>query len=294
MNSKPNLIFLPSASLLLSATLWGLLWYPLRLLAEQGLSGVWTTLIAFGAAALVSVPWLWSQRREFIAHWPMFLLLAFSSGWCNLSFILAMLDGSVVRVLLLFYLAPLWTVILGWLILKEKISRSSLGVLSVAMVGAILMLWSSELGFPWPQNSADWLALSSGLGFALTNVLVRRGRSLSSSSRALTTWWGAVLLAAIWALVEGVALPAVSSTVIVWAMLLGAVGLVVATVTVQYGVSRMPVNRSAIILLFELVAGALSAHWLTSEVVQPVEWLGGGVILLAAWLAVRGAERAVE
>ena len=199
-----------------------------------------------------------------------------------------MLDGNVVRVLLLFYLAPLWTVILGWLILKEAISKSSLGVLVVAMLGAILMLWSPELGFPWPQSSADWLALSSGLGFALTNVLVRRGRRLSRSSRAITTWLGAVAIAAIWALVEGIAPPTVAVEVIIWAMLLGVIGLVVATIAVQYGVSRMPVNHSAIILLFELVAGALSVHWLTSEVVQPVEWLGGGVIMLAAWLAVRG------
>ena len=36
--SRSRYPFLPVASLLLSATLWGVLWYPLRLLAEQGCS----------------------------------------------------------------------------------------------------------------------------------------------------------------------------------------------------------------------------------------------------------------
>ena len=57
------------------------------------------------------------------------------------------------------------------------------------------------------------------------------------------------------------------------------------TVTVQYGVSRMPVHRSAIILLFELVIGAISSLLLTDELVYVKEWVGGGMIILAAWIA---------
>mgnify|MGYP000358529859 CR=1 FL=1 len=42
------------------------------------------------------------------------------------------------------------------------------------------------------------------------------------------------------------------------AVLLGVCGFLVMTMSVFYGVTRMPVHRSAVILLFELVAGALS------------------------------------
>ena len=56
---------------------------------------------------------------------------------------------------------------------------------------------------------------------------------------------------------------------------------------VIYGVTRMPVHRSAVILLFELVAGAVSALLLTDEVILVREWVGGGLIILAAWLAAR-------
>ena len=49
----------------------------------------------------------------------------------------------------------------------------------------------------------------------------------------------------------------------------------------------MPVHRSAVILLFELVAGAVSSQLLTDELVLLREWIGGGMIIMAAWLAAR-------
>jgi drug/metabolite transporter (DMT)-like permease len=55
------------------------------------------------------------------------------------------------------------------------------------------------------------------------------------------------------------------------------------TMLVQYGVSHMPVHRSAIILLFELVAGAISQQLLTNETMSALEW-GGGVLVVAAAL----------
>jgi drug/metabolite transporter (DMT)-like permease len=56
---------------------------------------------------------------------------------------------------------------------------------------------------------------------------------------------------------------------------------------VLYGVTRMPVHRSAVILLFELVVGAVSALLLTDEVVLLREWIGGAMIVSAAYLAAR-------
>jgi len=77
----------------------------------------------------------------------------------------------------------------------------------------------------------------------------------------------------------------------VWgsAALLGGVGVILAGLTVVYGVSHMPVHRSAIIMLFELVAGAVSSLLLTDEVVTMMEWLGGGLIVLGAYFAARSS-----
>ena len=57
------------------------------------------------------------------------------------------------------------------------------------------------------------------------------------------------------------------------------------TLSVQYGVTHLPVHRSAILLLFELVAGALSSWWLAGEMLRPSEWVGGSLIVLSALMA---------
>ena len=59
----------------------------------------------------------------------------------------------------------------------------------------------------------------------------------------------------------------------------------VGTWLVQFGVSHLPVHRSAIILLFELVAGALSQQLLTAEIMTSTEWLGGSMVIVAAALS---------
>ena len=70
-----------------------------------------------------------------------------------------------------------------------------------------------------------------------------------------------------------------------YAVLLGLAGFLVMALAVQYGVTHMPLHRSAVILLFELIVGAVSSLLLTDERVLLQEWLGGALILMAAYLA---------
>jgi len=285
-NSQYNL--LPVGALLLSATMWGVLWYPLRLLESQGLAGLWTSLIMYFAAGLVAVPWMRKGLSQLSGQWGLIAGLMLVSGWANIAFILAVIDGNVLRVLLLFFLSPLWTVILGRLFLNEYLGISGAVMLFVAMFGAVLMLWRADVGLPMITSSSDFYALTAGMAFAMGNVLVRKMVDVPTMAKAASVWWGVAIMAAIWIAVVDIAVPAVSSYwVYAQATLLGLMGMVVMTMAVQYGVTRMPVQRSAVILLFELIAGAISAQLLTNEIVLPQEWWGGGLILVAGYLAAR-------
>lgn len=267
--------------------MWGVVWYPLRLLEQQGLSGAWSALVSYGAALSL---FLWVFMREsgsLRLNVRTLLLMALSAGWTNVAFIMAVIDGNVVRVLLLFYLAPFWAVCLGWLMLDERLDRRSLQVFVIAVIGAFIMLWNEDIGLPWPADRADWLAVSAGFAFALSNVFVRRMQDVSVQLKSACTWGGNVLVALAWILVSSAALPDVGIVVFGWAVVLGLCGFMVMTLLVVYGVTRMPVHRSAVILLFELVAGAVSSLLLTDEHILAREWIGGGMIILAAWLAAR-------
>ena len=285
--AKPESRLFAVASLLFSATLWGVVWYPLRLLEQQGLSGVWSALVSYSAALLV-MAWVFARDREALGQNRLPLaLMALAAGWCNVAFIMAVVDGNIVRVLLLFYLSPFWAVCLGWFMLGERLDAKSLQVFVIAVTGALVMLWNEDIGMPWPRSDADWLAVSSGFAFALSNVYVRRMQNVSLPLKAVSSWSGVLVVAGLWIVLRGAGLPDVGVPVLLGAVPLGICGFLVMTLSVFYGVSRMPVHRSAVILLFELVAGALSALWLTDEVVLMREWLGGVMIVSAAWLAAR-------
>ncbi len=278
---------LPVFSLLFTATLWGVVWYPLRLLENQGLSGLWTALVSYGAAILVCSWILVRDRRQVQGNVRYLLFMGVAAGWCNVAFIMAVLDGTVVRVLLLFYLSPFWAVCLGWVMLGERLDGKSLLVFVVAVCGAMIMLWDERIGMPWPRDGADWLAVSAGFAFALSNVYVRRMQAVGVWLKSVSSWIGVVLVALAWIVIAGSGPPQAGPAILWYAVLLGLCGFLVMTLAVQYGVTRMPIHRSAIILLFELVVGALSAMWLTDEVVLPREWIGGGMIIMAAVIAAR-------
>ena len=276
-------------ALLFSSTLWGVIWFPLRLIEGMGMDGVTTSLVMYVAASLVGLPWLKGVGRAWSEQRVPLLLIMITSGWTNIAFVLAVLDGHVVRVLLLFYLSPLWAVLLGRWFLGERIGLSGALTLLVAMAGAAFMLWQPDVGSLWPQSAADWYALTAGMSFAALNVSVRSAQSMTQSCKANVAWWGVVILAAAWLLLGENTLPPVGE-VYLWAALLGIAGIVVMTLTVQYGVTHLPVKRSAVILLFEVVAGAISAELLAEEPVLLREWLGGDLIVLAGYMAARRSE----
>ncbi|MCK4865158.1 MAG: DMT family transporter [Gammaproteobacteria bacterium] len=274
---------LPVVGLLFASTMWGLIWYPLRLLEDGGLHGLWASALMYCGTLIVAVPVLFKGWREWKQHPYLFFFMAIATGWTNIAFILAVLDGNVVRVLLLFYLSPLWATLLGVFFLGEQLSRRALGILGIAMIGAVIMLWHESFGFPAPKDTADWLALSAGVAFAITNVLIHKLNHASIMVKTATGWLGVLFLAFILILVTDQEI-AVSTEVIAGAWLLGAIAMTLMNIAVVYGVTNMPVYRSAIILLFEIVVGAVSSILLTNEIIELREWIGGGLVILAAYL----------
>ena len=274
---------LPVIGLLFAATMWGLIWYPLRLLEESGMHGLWASALMYCGTLIIAIPVLFKGWKEWKEHPYLFFFMAIAAGWTNIAFILAVLDGNVVRVLLLFYLSPLWATLLGVFFLGEQLSRRAIGILGIAMIGAVIMLWHESLGFPAPRDTADWMALSAGIAFAITNVLIHKLNKASIMVKTATGWLGVLLIAFPLIIFTGQPL-SVSSETIAGAWILGAVAMTLMNIAVVYGVTNMPVHRSAIILLFEVVVGAVSSLLLTNEVIELREWIGGVLVILAAYL----------
>ncbi len=274
----------PVLALLAGATLWGVVWYPMRLLEGAGLSGLWLTAYLYLACTVAGSLLAWRHRHWFRRRPLLLACIAISAGWTNLAFILAILDGNIMRVLFLFYLSPVWAVVLGWLFLKEHINRYAIGILALALIGGAMMLRQPGEPWPWPTNVTDWLALSSGFAFAVSNIFIRYGKEIPVPLKSFSSWIGVTLVASTFILILQPAVPRVELDVYAGIVVLALFGLLAMTLLVQFGVSNMPVHRSAIILLFELVAGAISQQLLTNETMTLIEWGGGGLVVAAAAL----------
>jgi drug/metabolite transporter (DMT)-like permease len=286
-NDEPR--YYPVVAMLIGASLWGVIWYPMRLLESGGLGGIWLTLTLYGAALVASLPRTAKTIPEFTRSPGMLALLMLAAGWTNIAFVEAVLEGNILRVLLLFYLSPLWATLMGWALLHERITRVGFASLVIAMSGALLMLWNPILGAPWPQGKADWMALTSGFAFALSNVVVRKVQDVSIAAKALSVWAGVVIVGVIMIVVFSLPIPHPSDSIFAGAVALGVLGILLMTVLVQYGVTHMPVHRSAVLALIELLAGAVSQYLLTDEVVTMRMWIGGGLIVLGAYLSARAS-----
>lgn len=286
--------WLPVGSLLLGATLWGIVWYPMRLLEQQGVTGLWLTLGIYLVPLFVMLPFAWPHRHWCLRQPWVLTGIAAAAWWTNTAFILAVLQGNVMRVLLLFYLAPVWSVLLGRWWLKERLTPVALAVVAVALCGGVLMLWRGAASLMQPVSVADLLAITAGMAFAVHNVCIRKGDTIPVVFKSYGAWAGVVIGSLLAIAVAGKPMPVVGYGVLLGVAALGLFGMLGMTLLVQYGVTHMTVQRSAVILLFELVAGAVSQQLLTDEVMGPLEWLGGGLIVLAAFIASRMPDTASQ
>ncbi|MEO8342903.1 MAG: DMT family transporter [Gallionella sp.] len=285
MPSKQNV--LPVAGILSGALVWGLIWYPYRALQENGVTGPLATLITYSLAVLCGafmLPRVWRELPK-SGWWAASLVL--SAGWANLGYVLAMLHGEVMRVLLLFYLAPLWTIIFSYWLLGERLNRYGYLVMALSLSGAAIMLWEPQHGLPLPQNISEWIGLSAGMSFALSNVVSRRAEYLSVETKSFGVLLGTALLTApvLW-WHGGVATQLLQMDAQTW-LLLGLLGITLCATgfAVQYGVTHLLSNRAMLLFLFELVAAAVSSYLLANEAMKIRDWLGASLIVAATLLS---------
>lgn len=277
----------PVVALLLASVLWGLTWIPLKHFAGFGLQGVNVTLIGHGSVGLLSLLWLARRFRAWRATWRPLLVLCAFGGVANLAFASAIVSGDVVRVMVLFYLLPAWGVLGGWLLLGERVDLQRKLTVAAALGGAFLTLGGTAIAAQRP-SLADVLAVVAGMALALNNVLFRKLSGVAVTDKIALMFVGCLLLAVPLTLLGVQPLPA-GVPAVVWLQLLafGLVWVLVATVGTQWGVAHMEAGKSSVLIIMELLAAVASSALINGVRLQPSEWLGGVLIVAAAFAEAR-------
>ena len=287
----------PALALMLNALVWGVSWWPFRELQSRGLHPLWATALIYAVSLLLLLAVKRGAWRG-LTREPLLWVLLAASGFTNVGFNWGVTVGDVVRVVLLFYLMPAWTVVLAWVMLGEKPTRWSLLRLVIAMAGVVTVLKSPETPWPVPQSLPDWLAIAGGFSFALTNIVLRRLRHVEAPARIFSMFAGGAVLATCSALVGmGAGLvPALPAPQLEWTVvgLALSLGFLASNIALQYGAARLDAHASAIIMLSEIVFASVSSVALGAATLTTRTMIGGALILLAAvwsaWDARPGAE----
>ena len=281
---------LAAAALAINALAWGLSWWPFRELQSLGVHPLWATALVYSIAVVLVTLWRAQTWRHFFAH-PGLWLLALAAGLTNVGFNWAVAIGDVVRVVLLFYLMPAWSVLLAWPLLGERPSGASVLRLALALAGVVVVLKAPGVAWPLPQSLPDWLALLGGIGFALTNVLLRRMRAAPAAGSVLAMFLGGSLLAGLAAaagMQQGLApaLPALDAHWPLWVMALS-LAFLVGNLGLQYGAARLPASTTSLVMLLEVVFASTSSVLMGAAQLDGRMLVGAALIMAAALLSAR-------
>ncbi|MDH5517418.1 MAG: DMT family transporter [Gammaproteobacteria bacterium] len=280
--------------LLISSAGWGLTWLPLKTLSEMGLDGMHLILIAFTSAALFLAPWLIKDYARWKQSLRLMLMIALAGGFANVTFQTAIYHGDVIRVMILFYMLPVWSVIGGRIFLKEKIDGVRISAVLLCLSGAfvILDIWhTSWHGINW----IDLLALAAGLGLAVTNILFRYSQHIPVRSKVASTFIGCSVMMVFVFMLSAPAATLPDNYAATLAAAYGVLWLTLITFGTQWAVTQMEAGKSSIIIVMELVAAVISVALITSAELKLHEMLGGLMVLSAAFLeGSRSEETAIE
>ena len=281
----------PRVALFIGAGIWGLLWYPYRLLEQADINGPASATITYLFALLLGlVIFRKNLRISHLSDGNPYLLLwiGLLVGCACMAYILGVIHGEIMRVLLLFYLAPLWTIIFSRFLLNEKLNTYGYWVICISLSGATTMLWQPGNNFPLPSSYGDWMGLTGGFAFALSNVLIRKDQGHSVQLKSLAVWLGVVVVGLSYSLFLPMTHLLTEISLNSWLLLLGTgLAVFILSLVLQYGLTHVPANQAIVLLFFELVVAAIAAYLLTNESMTLKEWIGGAMIVSASLFSSR-------
>ncbi len=278
---------LPCVAVGASAAIWGAFWIPLRMLEDGGVSGPWTILFIYVTATVVMFPFVLKYRgviKEAGWNWVVTGLLGGGGFYLYAN---AFLNTEIVRVLLLFYLMPIWATILGCLFLGESITVVRLLAIALGLGGLFIMLGIDQ-GWPLPKNAGDWMALAAGMMWAYTCVRYRQATAVGAIEQTFGFVIGCVVCGLIFLLIptDGPGIITAFGTLdnVVWLVLGITAAIAIATnLVIIWGARQLSPGLVGLFNMMELIAGAATAAWLSGE---PFGWreIVGGILIVAAAL----------
>jgi drug/metabolite transporter (DMT)-like permease len=276
------------------AVLSGLTWIPLRVIAHDGVAGLWITLAVVAVAAVPLLPALLKARllqpRDRIG----LIWIALFIGVDYAFYTASLTTTQVSRAILLFYLAPVWGTLLEVFVLRQPLTLCRGSAMGLGFAG-LVAIFGIGLDLRLSLNLGDVLALLSGLLWSVGLLFVLRHRAagpgVQSGAVALGALAGGI---AIVALFEAAPAPGldVLAKASPWILATG-VGFILPVWVVSMWAGRvMSPARMTLIFMAEVCFGVGSAALWADQPFGARETIGTILVLAAAAVELGGSQDA--
>ena len=288
-------------SVSVGAAFWGLFWIPLRYLDDNGVHGLWAVGAVTTAAAVPALIWMLWRRETADLRSRDAWLIGGALGFSSTLYFLGVMLSDVIRVILLFYLLPVWTTIAARVIYQERIRLAQLLVIVIALAGMWLLLGGGTR-LPLPTNVGDWCGLGAGMLWGISLAMLRGKDNAKALPSVFITMSVTTLLAlsvAFGMTYLGHVLPALPSSLISAMagdgepsiavlghglpviVLFGVLVLFPAMFSQIYGAQLIPAPTAALLTMTEIIVASLSAWLLIGTELTSISLLGGAIIIIA-------------
>jgi drug/metabolite transporter (DMT)-like permease len=253
--------FLAKLACLFAGAVWGIFWIPLRWLEADGIPGLWGTALFFAVPALILLPVAGLRHRAAAAGGIGLQLTAVVSALSLGLYALGVVFTDVIRAMLLFYMTPLWSALLGRIVLKQRITAVRAFTMVLALTGMLTMFGLGNT-VPLPRNAGDWMGLGAGLFWAVTAVRLRQDQV--NSALDLTVWsfqWCALLGVTAAALLANTAMPDLHALArpLPWLVPVALLVVVPCALASAWGPKHIDPALVGILFMTEITVGGITA-----------------------------------
>ncbi|MEM7443943.1 MAG: DMT family transporter [Pseudomonadota bacterium] len=204
------------------------------------------------------------------------LFAGIGMAFATIGFVMAVNATSVANTVFLLAASPFLAALMGWLLLRERVSGVTFAAMTTALVGVAIMVWH---GLSSGSPLGTLMAVLAGFGFALFSVAFRWGRASDMFPSVCLGAAVSLVIAAAVLLISGAGFQ-ISELDILLSSGFGvmtAVGLTVYAL----GARSVPAAILALLALIEVVLAPVWVWIVLGEVPHTVTLIGGAVVLSA-------------
>jgi drug/metabolite transporter (DMT)-like permease len=276
---------LAKLSCIYSGLVFGIYWFPLRELQQAGLGNSWAILMFTAGPVLFLLPLLIVRLRAIISSSGRFHLIC---GLCGVAYVMygsAFLYTEVVRVIVMFYLMPIWGFLVARIFIGEKITPVRWLSMTLGVLG-LVTICGFDNGIPLQNNSGDWMALGAGIIWACasTLLLTSRGDPVNYTVGFMT--YSAIVAAifvTIAVLTDRTGIPDVNilSKDFIWTIPFALLVLIPAAFATMFGPTQLNPGIVGLLFMTEISVGTVTAALFANEPFGQAEVIGVVLITLA-------------